>query len=163
MKVILTEELEKLGAPHDVVDVADGYARNFLVPRGLAIPATRSAMANLDNLKRVDERRQNRLRGAAQQLATQIEGKTLVMPARIGEKGRLFGSISSADIAGQLQKQFGVAVDRKLIQLSEPIRHVGVFPVPVALHRDVKLQIAVQVGDAPPLATETDAQSTAGL
>ena len=149
MKVILTEQMDKLGAPHDVVEVADGYARNFLVPRGMAVPATKSAMANLDNMKRVDDRRQNRLRGGAEELAAKIEGKTLVMPANVGEKGRLYGSISNADIAEELKKQFDVEIDRKNIRLSEPIREVGVYPIPVVLHRDITKQLVVQVGDAP--------------
>ena len=149
MKVILTEDMEKLGAPHDVVEVADGYARNFLVPRGMAVPATKSAMANLDNMKRVDDRRQNRLRGGAETLAAQLEGKTLVMPANVGDKGRLYGSISNADIAEELKKQFDVEIDRKAIRLSEPIREVGVYPIPVVLHRDITQQLVVQVGNAP--------------
>lgn len=163
MKVILTTDVEKLGAPHEVVEVADGYARNFLVPRGLAMPATKSAMANLDNMKRVDDRRQNRLRGAAQLLAQKIEGQTLVMPAKIGANGRLFGSISNADISDELQKQLSAEVDRKHIHLSEPIRQVGMHPVPITLHRDVKFQLMVQVGDAPPVeeAAPTEAQNEA--
>lgn len=164
MKVILTTDVENLGAPHEIVEVADGYARNFLVPRGLAMAATQSAMANLDNMKRVDDRRQNRLRGAAQQTAQKIEGQTLVMPAKIGAKGRLFGSISNADISSELQKQLGIEVDRKHIHLSEPIREVGMHPVPVVLHRDVKLQLMVQVGDAPveaPVQDEAPVESEA--
>ena len=149
MKVILTQEVENLGASHEIVDVAAGYARNFLVPRGMAMAATKSAMANLDNTKRVDERRQNRLRGGAQNEAAKVEGKTLVMPAKVGTGGRLYGSIGTQDIADELKKQFDVTVDRRMIQLSEPIREVGVYPIPVNFHRDVKIQLVVQVGDAP--------------
>ena len=148
MKVILTEQVEKLGGVHEVVEVADGYARNYLMPRSLAIPATRSAMANLDNLKRVDERRQNRLRGGAEEKARQLEGQTVVMPARIGTAGRLYGSIGAIDIANQLKSSLGVELDRKQILLSEAIRSAGTYPVAVSLHRDVKAQITVQVGEA---------------
>lgn len=147
MKVILTEEVEKLGTPHEVVEVADGYARNYLLPRSLAIPATKSALANLDNMKRVEERRQGRLRGAAEEQAQKLEGQTLVIPARIGSSGRLYGSIGTQDIANQLKQGFGIEVDRKQILLSEPIRQSGVYPVPVVLHRDVKIQLMVQVGE----------------
>src|SRR5687768_12680439 len=98
MKVILTQDVEKLGAAHELVNVADGFARNYLLPRAMAVVATKSAIANLDNNKRVDERRQNRLRGAAETQAAQLEGQTVVMPARIGSNGRLYGSIGAIDI-----------------------------------------------------------------
>jgi len=149
MKVILTQDVENLGGPHDVVEVADGYARNYLLPRSLAMPATKSAVANLDNMKRVEERRQNRMRGAADEQARKLEGKTLVMPARVGAAGRLYGSIGTADIVQQIKAQFGLELDRKQVLLSEPIRTTGMYPVPVALHREMKIQVMVQVGDAP--------------
>ena len=147
MKVILTQEVEKLGASHETVEVSEGYARNFLLPRSLAIPATKSALANLDNMKRVAERRITKLRGAAEEQAKSIEGKTLVLEARTGEKGRLFGSVTTADIAEALKNQFGVEIDRKQIQLDESIRTAGEYSVPVALHRDVKPEVKIQVGD----------------
>ncbi|HVF10440.1 MAG TPA: 50S ribosomal protein L9 [Abditibacteriaceae bacterium] len=161
MKVILTEEVEKLGAVHDVVDVADGYARNYLLPRSLAVPATRSAVANLDNMKRVDDRRQHRLRGGAEEKARQLEGQTVVMPARIGTSGRLYGSVGSADIANQLKASLGIELDRKQILLSEPIRSAGTYPVPVVLHRDVKAQIMVQIGEAAAAPPDTDVELAA--
>ena len=147
MKVILTQEVEKLGDTHEVVEVADGYARNYLMPRGLAIAANKSAMANLDNLKRVEDRRQNRLRGAAEEQAAKLNGKTLVVEANTGKEGRLYGSITNADIAEALKEQFDVEVDRRQITLGDSIRMAGVHAVPVNLHRDVKIQVAVQVGD----------------
>ena len=147
MKVILLSDVEKLGASHDVVEVADGFARNFLLPRGLATPGTKSALSQLENMRRVDDRRQNRARGAAGEIAAQIEGKTVVMPANVGAAGRLYGSVGTADIAEQLHSQLGVAIDRKLIQLPEAIREIGVYHVPVALHRDVKVTLTVQVGE----------------
>ncbi len=147
MKVILTQDVENLGGTHDVVEVADGYARNYLVPRSLAISANKSAMANLDNLKKVEDRRQNRLRGAAQIQADKLNGKTLIVEAHTGKEGRLYGSITSGDIADALKKQFDVEVDRKQVSLGDTIRMAGVHAVPVNLHRDVKVQVAVQVGD----------------
>jgi large subunit ribosomal protein L9 len=149
MKVILTQDVEKLGAAHEVVSVADGFARNYLLPRSMAVVATKSAIANLDNNKRIDERRQTRLRGAAETVAGQLEGKTVVMPARIGTNGRLYGSINTIDIAAQLKESLGQEIDRKQISLAEPIRSAGVYSVPVVLHRDVTATINVQVGDAP--------------
>jgi len=159
MKVILTQEIEKLGAAHEIVDVAEGYARNFLVPRSLAIPATKSALANLDNMKKVGERREARLRGEAEEQAKQFEGKTIVIEAKTGEGGRLFGSVTPSDIISALKSQLGVEVDRKQIHLEESIRTAGEYTVPITLHRDVKPEIKMQVGDlsqvpAKPAATE---------
>ncbi len=148
MKVILTQDVEKLGASHEVVEVADGYARNFLLPRQMAVPATRSAISNLDNMRRVGERRQERLRGGAEEQARKLEGQTLVIPAKVGSAGRLYGSIGTADIVKQMKDDFGIELDRKQILLSEPIRVTGLHPVPLVLHRDVKIQLMVQVGDA---------------
>jgi large subunit ribosomal protein L9 len=147
MKVILTQDVEKLGGSHEVVEVADGYARNFLLPRQLAVPATKSAMANLDNMRRVGERRQERLRGASEEQARKLEGQTLVIPAKVGSAGRLYGSIGTADIVKQLKDDFGLELDRKQVLLSEPIRVTGLHPVPLVLHRDVKIQLMVQVGE----------------
>ena len=147
MKVILTNEVEKLGVANDVVEVADGYARNFLMPRSLAMPATKSAMANLDNLKRVEERRQVRLRGAAQEQEKQLVGKLLKIEAKVGNEFRLYGSIGTQDIAKAIQEQLGVEVDRKQIDLDESIRSAGFYEVPLKLHRDVTPTLRVQVGD----------------
>ena len=149
MKVILTEEVEKLGGAHEVVEVADGYARNFLMPRSLAVPATKSAMSNLENTRRVAERRMVRQKGEAEQTATKLNGKTVVVPARVGTGGRLYGSIGTADIAQETTKALGVALDRKQIVLPEPIRNAGLYLVSLKLHRDVTAHITVQVGDAP--------------
>lgn len=147
MQVILTQEVEKLGAAHEVVEVAEGYARNYLMPRSLAVPATKSAMANLDNTRRVAERRESRLRGAAEEQAKAFEGKSLTIEARTGESGRLFGSVTTADVATALKDQFGVEVDRKQVHLDESIRSAGEYSVPVVLHRDVRPTITLRVGD----------------
>lgn len=159
MKVILTQDIENLGATHDVVEVADGYARNYLTPRGLAIAANKSAMANLDNMKKVEDRRQNRLRGAAEQQAAKLAGQTLILEANTGREGRLYGSITNADIADALNKQFGVEVDRKQVHLGDTIRMAGIHNVPVTLHRDVKIEVPVQVGDLSQLPVEAPAEA----
>lgn len=161
MKVILTQDIEKLGASHEVVEVADGYARNYLLPRSLALTATKSAMANLDNLKRVDERRQNRLRGAAQQEAAKLEGKTLEMDAKVGSEGRLYGSLNNADIAKAIKANFEVAVDRKDVLLADTIRTEGFYTVPVKLHRDVTVDLKVKVGNPEPEPEVTEAEAPA--
>src|SRR4028118_476141 len=123
MKVILTEDVEKLGQSNEVVEVADGYARNFLLPRSLAVPATSSAIANLDNTKRIHERRQTRLRGGRAPIAAQLQGKTLVMPAKIGSGGRLYGSIGTQDIAAQLKQDLGVELERKALVVGGATRY----------------------------------------
>jgi large subunit ribosomal protein L9 len=149
MKVILTEDIEKLGDTHEVVEVASGYARNYLLPRSLAIPATPSALSNLENMKRVGERRNARQKTAAEGVAAQLQNQTIIMDAKIGTGGRLYGSISNADIAAQVKKSLGIELDRKIINLAEPIRETGLYKVPVKLHRDVQVQLPVQVGDTP--------------
>ena len=157
MKVILTQDVENLGNTHEVVDVANGYASNYLMPRGLAISANRSAMANLDAMKKVEERRQNRLKGAAQLEADKVAAKTLIIEANTGKEGRLYGSISNADIAEALTAQFGVVVDRRQVMLADPIRMAGIHTVSVHLHRDVKIEVTVQVGDLSQLPAPVEA------
>jgi large subunit ribosomal protein L9 len=148
MKVILTKDVEKLGNATDVVEVADGYARNYLLPRSLASAATKSALANIENLKKQDERRQGKLRVAAQEKAAGIQGQTLLFEdANVGTGGRLYGSIGSHDIADALLAQFGVEVDRHMVLLNEGIRAEGFYTVPVKLHRDVVVSMAVKVGN----------------
>jgi large subunit ribosomal protein L9 len=144
MEVILRQSIEKLGSPGDVVNVKPGYARNYLLPRGLAYEATSG------NLKRIAVERQrleaaeNTRRDAAKDLATRIEEVSLTFSARVGEEGKLFGSITATDIAHQLEAQ-GVQVEKRQIDLHEPIKTLGVFRVPVRLHADVRPEIRVWV------------------
>jgi large subunit ribosomal protein L9 len=161
VKVILTEEIAKLGGANEIVEVREGYARNFLLPRSLALPATKSAMANLNNLRSITEARLARQRGAAEEIGAKLAGVTVVMPAKVGTGGKLYGSISAADIAEQLQKSTGVEIDKKLVGLDDHIRAAGVYTVTINLHRDVKPQVQVQVGDAPAVAPEAGAQDAA--
>ena len=147
MKVILTQDVEKLGHAMDVVTVADGFARNYLFPRSMAMSATKSAMASLDNMKAVEERRQAKLKTGAQELATKI-GDTVHFPdANVGEGGKLYGAITAANIAEQLHKQYGVEVERKFVLLQDPIRAEGFYDVPLRLHRDVSKTVRVKVGN----------------
>lgn len=146
MKVILTQDVEKLGASHEVVDVNEGYARNYLVPRSLAVVATKSALNNIDAMKRTEARRQNRLRGEAETVANTLQAKPLVIDAKVGEAGRLFGSVGTADIASRIKEVFEITIDRHQVQLEEAIRSAGEYTVPVQLHNDVSAQVRVQVG-----------------
>ncbi len=151
MKVILTQDVEKLGHALDVVEVADGFARNYLMPRSLAMAATKSSMANLDNLKRHDERRQAKLRVAAQAEADKIGDKVLEFAdANVGAGGRLYGSFGNADIAERLKSQFDVEIDRRNVLIAEPIRAEGFYTVPLKLHRDITVDLKVKVGNPAP-------------
>ena len=144
MEIILRQAVEKLGHPGDVVTVTNGYARNFLLPRGFAFEATPG------NLKRIAAERsrleaaENERRDGASDLAKKLEEVQLTFSARVGEEGKLFGSVTSADIAEQLAAQ-GFNIEKRLIDLHDPIKALGVYRVPVKLHADVKPEIRVWV------------------
>ena len=144
MEIILRQAIENLGHPGDVVTVKNGYARNFLLPRGFAYEATPG------NLKRIGAERgrleaaESDRRETASELAKRLEEVQLTFSARVGEEGKLFGSVTSADIAEQLAAQ-GFTIERRLIDLHEPIKALGVYRVPVRLHADVKPEIRVWV------------------
>ncbi len=144
MEIILRQAVENLGHPGDVVTVKNGYARNFLLPRGIAFEATPG------NLKRINAERsrleaaENERRDGASDLAKKLEEVQLTFSARVGEEGKLFGSVTSSDIAEQLAAQ-GFNIEKRLIDLHEPIKALGVYRVPVKLHADVKPEIRVWV------------------
>ena len=148
MKIVLREDVESLGHKGDLVDVADGYARNFLVPRGLAMKATRGGIAQAEAMRRNRSAREDRDREAAQELAGKLTASPIVVTAKAGEGGKLFGSITSSDIADAIAQQAGAEVDRRSIQLAEPIKELGELEVPVRLHADVtaSLQVTVVAG-----------------
>lgn len=142
MEVILKEDITKLGSRGEVVKVAEGYGRNYLIPKKLAIEATAANRAVIEQMKASAVRRSAREKGDAQALAQQVEGVTVSFTRKSGERDQLFGSVTSADIAHELEHK-GVAIDRRKIQLDEPLKHVGEFNVPVKLHKDVIVQLKV--------------------
>ena len=144
MKVILREDVEKLGKAGEIVKVADGYGRNFLIPKQLAVPADVRNVRTLEHDKRVIEARAKKTRKAAESLAEKVAAVAVTLPARAGEEGKLFGAITSRDIAEALEKA-GVAVDRKLVQLAEPIKQLGDYKVKVKLGADIVPEISVSV------------------
>ncbi len=144
MKVILREDVEKLGKAGEIVKVADGYGRNYLIPRRLAVPADVRNVRTLEHDKRVIEARAKKVRKAAESLAGKVGAVSLTLPARAGEEGKLFGAITSRDIAEALEKA-GVAVDRKHVQLAEPIKQLGDYKVKVKLGADIVPEISVSV------------------
>lgn len=143
MEVILKEDVPKLGNRGDVVKVAEGYGRNYLLPRKLAIEASTANKAVIEQMKQAAERRSERERGDAQALAGQFEGLALHFRRKAGEKDHLFGSVTSSEIAEELAKK-GIEVDRRKIE-SEPIKTLGEHTVSVRLHRDVHVKFQVVV------------------
>ena len=145
MKVILQKTVERLGDPGDVADVADGYARNFLIPRGLAVRAEKGAVRHAESLQRSHRARTKAQKGEFEALAARIIQTPVVVTARAGEEGKLFGSVTAADIAEALSSQAGVSVDRRDVHLDEPIRSVGTHEVTVHLHAEVDPVITIDV------------------
>lgn len=145
MKVILTDNLPKLGEVGDVCEVADGYARNYLLPQGFAIVATEGTLSQVENLKRQEAHRRKRVRGDATALKEALEELTLAFEAKVGETGRLYGSITSTDIAERIEEVTGQEVDRRKIVLDNPLRELGKFEVPVRLLPEVIAHLTVTV------------------
>lgn len=144
MEVILRQAVEKLGHPGDIVKVSPGYGRNFLLPRGLAYEATPGNRKRIEQERQRLESAEEQRRGAAQEVAGKLEQVSLTFSARVGDEGKLFGSVTSADIAQQLEQQ-GFHIEKRQIELHEPIRALGVYRVPVRLHADVHPEIKVWV------------------
>jgi large subunit ribosomal protein L9 len=144
MEVILKEDVHKLGSRGDVVKVADGYGRNYLLPRKLAIEATKSNRAVIAQMKAAAVRRSAREKADAEALSAQVNNLSLTFQRRSGEHDQLFGSVTSADIAAEMEKK-GFNVDRRKIQLHEPLKSLGEFTVPVKLHKDVTAHVRVVI------------------
>ncbi|HSA54715.1 MAG TPA: 50S ribosomal protein L9 [Gemmatimonadaceae bacterium] len=144
MEVILRQAVEKLGHPGDVVKVSAGYARNYLIPRGIAVVATPGNKKQIEQQRQRLEAAEDTRRAAAQELAGTVEQISLTFSARVGEEGKLFGSVTAADIVQQLEA-LGHKIEKRQIDLHEPIKALGVYRVPVRLHADVKPEIKVWV------------------
>lgn len=144
MEVILREDVPKLGRSGEVVVVRDGYARNYLLPRGLAVEANRRNLRVLEHHKRVIADQQERKRREAEAVAAKISGLELTVTARAGAEGKLFGSVTNLDIE-KLLAAHGFAIDHRAILLEEPIKSLGTFEVPIALGREVRAAVRVSV------------------
>jgi len=144
MEVILKKSVEGLGVPGDVLKVADGYARNYLLPMQLAVHATERNHRYLEHQKRVIEQQESKDKERAREIASQITGVTCTLKRRAGENDRLFGSVTSMDVAEALRTE-GFELERRFLELAEPIRELGVFMVPVKLHTDVVVELRVVV------------------
>jgi large subunit ribosomal protein L9 len=145
MRIVLQKEVEKLGVPGDVVDVADGYARNYLIPRKLAVRATRGGVKHAESMKQAHEARVEKAVAEARELSGRLTASPLRLGARAGEDGRLFGSITANHVADELQRVTGVDIDKRRINLPDPIRSVGTHEVQVHLHPEVEATVTVEV------------------
>jgi large subunit ribosomal protein L9 len=144
MKIILTQNVDHLGDAGEIVDVKPGYARNYLLPRSLALAATKASMSVYEEVKRQRDAQQNRDRRDAETLAKQLEKASCTVAVAVGEEDRIFGSVTVQNVADLLKEQ-GFDIDRRMIVLDEPIRALGVYDVAIRLHRDVEASVKVWV------------------
>jgi len=144
MKVIFLQDVKGQGKKGEVKDVSEGYARNFLLPRGLAKEASQGNLKTLEVQKQSEERRKQQEKQEAEALGKKLDAMTVVIRAKAGEGGRLFGSITSKQVSEALAKE-GIEVDKRKIELDEPIRTLGVTKVPIKLHPQVRATLSVQV------------------
>jgi large subunit ribosomal protein L9 len=144
MEVILREHVDHLGRRGEIVKVADGYARNYLLPRKLALPVTEGNKKHVERERAKLDAKEADDRDAAQRVATRLSGLDIVIARRVGETEALYGSVTSADIADAIAAK-GIEIDRRKLQLDEAIKRVGEFDVPIKLHRDVTATVKVKV------------------
>jgi large subunit ribosomal protein L9 len=144
MKIILKEDIKKIGKMGQIVDVADGFARNYLVPKGLAIEANTKNIRSVEHEKKIVHEKARKLKDSAQDLSSKISAMTITIKAKAGEEGKLFGSVTTMDIAEALHNE-GIEIDKKRISLEEPIKRLGSYPINIKLHPDVSVQLNIQV------------------
>jgi len=145
MKVLLLRDHDKLGKAGDVKNVADGYARNYLLPRGLAVLASPGALKQADSIRKSEEKRRAQLHAEAEAVANQLTGTTLTFRALAGETGKLYGSITTGDIVEAIKRDKGIELDKRKVELREPLRSLGTHTVPVRLAHDLVPTVTVVV------------------
>ncbi len=145
MQVILLQDVDRLGHEGDVLNVADGYGRNFLLPRGLAVKADKGALKELEQRRSAIARRDADKREVAQQAANQLQGKLITVKATTGQGTRLHGTVTTAQIAEAASEQLGITIDKRDIDIAEPIRELGDYLISVRLYKDVAAQLPVHV------------------
>lgn len=145
MKIVLRSDVDQVGKKGDIVDVADGYARNFLVPKGLAFLATPGIEAQATSMRRGRDLRDATDRAAAEAIAKSLVPHTITIAARSGTEGKLFGSVTTSEIADAVSAQTGIEIDRRKLHLDEPIKALGTHLVPAKLHADVEFPITVEI------------------
>jgi len=144
MKIILREDYKQLGDAGTVVTVKDGFARNYLIPKGIAYPATKSYLKVFEEEKKQQQFKQRKEVKVAQEMVKKIEGVSVTIPVSVGEGDKMYGSVTSQNIHEHLEKQ-NIDIDKKKIDLEEPIKELGIYQVPIKLHKDVKASIKVWV------------------
>ena len=145
MKIVLRTDVDNVGKKGDILEVADGHARNYLLPRGMAIKATAGVEAQAAAMRRSRDLKDARDREAAEVVARALVPTVIRIPARAGAEGKLFGSVTAADVVEAVTNQARIELDRRRLHLDEPIRSIGVHEVPVKLHSDVEFRITVEV------------------
>lgn len=145
MKLILQQEVKKLGKKGDIIEVSEGYARNFLLPQKLAIPATNSNVNVVKQQKAAEERKQQRVLDEAKVMAAQMAKIEVTVSVKTGEGGKLFGSVTSKDIADAIQAQHNIEIDKRKIELKDAIKSLGTYPVTIKIHPEVNTQIQVHI------------------
>ena len=145
MKVILAADVEKLGRKGDVVVVADGYARNYLVPKGLALTASKGALKQAEQMRRSREELEKKAKEEAAAKVATLGASPVYISARAGEEGKLFGSVTNSDVARAIEEQLGEAIDRRHIRMDDPIRSLGSHQIEVHLHEEVNALVTVEV------------------
>ncbi|MCS7280360.1 MAG: 50S ribosomal protein L9 [Desulfobacterota bacterium] len=145
MRVILTENVEGVGKKGEVITVRDGYGRNYLIPKGLAVPATEGNLKRLDHLLREMEKKRQRIERHSQELKRLLEEKVVNIYKKIGKDGKLFGSVTQKDISDAIQKTFKISIDKRNITIEEPIRSEGIHTVEVDLGQGIKASLKISV------------------
>jgi large subunit ribosomal protein L9 len=145
VRVILRHDVDTVGKRGDIVEVAAGYARNFLFPKGLAIKASPGAESQAASMRRARDVKDARDRGAAEEIATRLVPSVITVKAKAGSEGRLFGSVTATDVAEAVQAQTGIELERRRLHLDEPIKSIGTHQVVAKLHSDVEFPITVEV------------------
>ncbi|MCB0662790.1 MAG: 50S ribosomal protein L9 [Saprospiraceae bacterium] len=145
MDIILLQDIEKVGEKHTIVTVKPGYARNFLIPQGMAIVANETNRGRLDELRRRAEAGEAKKIAAAQEIAAQLEGKTLKIGAKAGTSGKIFGSVTNIQIAAALQEQLNIDVDRKSVVVPDEVKELGSYTAAINLHKEVEVKVNFEV------------------
>jgi large subunit ribosomal protein L9 len=145
MRVVLRADIENVGKKGDILDVADGFARNYLIPKGRAIKATKGVESQAEAMRRSRDKKDARDRESAEVVARSLVPTVIRITAQSGAEGRLFGSVTTAEVVESVKAQTGFEIDRRRVQLDEPIRSLGTHEVPVKLHSDVEFRLTVEV------------------
>jgi large subunit ribosomal protein L9 len=161
MKVLLTQNVENVGQAGDIKEVSGGYGRNYLIPKGFAVLATRGQIKQAEERLAAQRKRAASARGELEGLASRLRGVTLRFVERVGTDGRLYGSVTNADVAEKIQQELGIEVDRRRIDLDDPIKRVGHYPITIRLMTGVEAVVNVIVGDESGTAAEPAAAAEA--